>query len=81
MARILVCVYFRTFPFLVDPGTGIPIKNGLCKLGKKSAIYVAHVKLDCSQSPVFPCDRRCSCGFINASETGESTNKMTARSN
>ena len=28
--------------------------------------------LDCSQSPIFPCDRRCSCGSHNASETGES---------
>ena len=29
--------------------------------------------LDCSQSPIFPCDRRCRCGSHNASETGEST--------
>ena len=29
--------------------------------------------LDCSQSPIFPCDRRCRCGFLNGSETGEST--------
>ena len=28
--------------------------------------------IDCSQSPIFPCDRRCSCGSHNASETGES---------
>ena len=30
-------------------------------------------KVDCSQSPIFPCDRRCRCGPLNASETGEST--------
>ena len=29
--------------------------------------------LDCSQSTIFPCDRRCRCGSLNASETGEST--------
>ena len=29
-------------------------------------------RLDCSQSPIFPCDRRCTCGSLNASETGES---------
>ena len=29
--------------------------------------------LDCSQSPIFPCDRRCRCGSLNASETGENT--------
>ena len=30
-------------------------------------------ELDCSQSLFFPCDRRCRCGSLNASETGEST--------
>ena len=29
--------------------------------------------LDCSQSPIFPCNRRCTCESLNASETGEST--------
>ena len=29
--------------------------------------------VDCSQSPIFPCDRRCTCGSLNTSETGEST--------
>ena len=30
--------------------------------------------VDCSQSPIFPCDRRCRCGsLITASETEEST--------
>ena len=33
--------------------------------------------LDCLQSPVFPCDRRCRCGSPNASETGESTINLT----
>ena len=46
LARILDCVYFRTFPLLVDPGTGIPIKNGLSMLGKRSAICVTHAKQD-----------------------------------
>ena len=43
---ILDCVYFRTFPFLVDSGTGIPIKNGLSTLRKRSVICVAHAKQD-----------------------------------
>ena len=30
-------------------------------------------KVDCSQSPIFPCDRRCGSWYLNASETGEST--------
>ena len=25
------------------------------------------------ESPIFPCDRRCRCGSLNVSETGEST--------
>ena len=29
-------------------------------------------RLDCSQSPIFPCDRRCRYGSLDASETGES---------
>ena len=36
----------RRFPFLVDPGTGIPIKNDLLTLGKRSANCVALVKQD-----------------------------------
>ena len=34
---------------------------------------LAHEYLDCSQSPIFLCDRRCRCGSVKASETGEST--------
>ena len=36
----------QTCPFLVDPGTGIPIKNDLPTLGKRSANCVAHAKQD-----------------------------------
>ena len=36
----------RTFPFLVDPGTSIPIKYDLPTLGKRSANYLAHAKQD-----------------------------------
>ena len=34
------------FPFLVDPGAGIPRKNDLPTLGKRSANCVAHAKQD-----------------------------------
>ena len=30
--------------------------------------------LDCSQSPIFPYDRRCRCGFLNGNETGKGKN-------
>ena len=36
----------QTFPFLVDPGTDIPIKHDLPTLGKRSANCVAHAKQD-----------------------------------
>ena len=45
LAHILDC-FFLTFPFLVDPGTGILIKNGLPTLGKRSINCVAHAKQD-----------------------------------
>ena len=36
----------RRFPFLVDPGTGIPIENDLPTLGKRTTYCVAHTKQD-----------------------------------
>ena len=35
--------------------------------------YCAQSCVDCSQSPIFLCDRRCGCGSLNANETEEST--------
>ena len=34
---------------------------------------IIQVGIDCSQSPIFPCDRRCGSWSLNASETGQST--------
>ena len=42
------------------------------QLSSDSVNQAGPCHLDCSQSPIFPCDRRCSCGSHNASETGES---------
>ena len=48
------------------------------KLRRKHKIAYGHkshdaVMLDCSQSPIFPCDRRCGSWSLNANETGVST--------
>ena len=39
----------------------------------RNKLYWDANNLDCSQSPIFPCDRRCGSWSLNASETGEST--------
>ena len=45
----------------------------LSKAFESRLIHTSLLFLHCSQSPIFPCGRRCSCGSLNASETGEST--------
>ena len=50
---------------------GLKITNILKSSGW--GLKQSELPLDCSQSPIFPCDRRCRCGSLNASETGERT--------
>ena len=68
---------FIFVPMLGSRYNSATFKNGeKCVVMRMSIVFnelVARNTLDCAQSPIFPCDRRCRCGSLNASETGEST--------